>query len=255
MGLLDLLKRPSSAADKTGNKAYRTHAQANRMNDSGRVTEAENLYAAAMKDYREAEAQGCSDSKILTGYAILLMRSGDFAKAKELLVKVFSAGGLSDEDRYHVRINHAVCQWHLGNLDKALEDMRTAESYGKIGLFYNVMGALLVQKARETGDFEEATKFMEEAIDYDEDDLAGLDNLGWLRYYTGDKDGARKAFSKAVKKNPSYSPALTGLAVLCHEAGDDAKAKEHLDAALSVHFPTTSPITKEWAENYRKQLG
>ena len=250
MGILNRLLNKNDP----GIKAYRLHAAANRLSDSGKVRESEIQYKEAMKLYREAEAAGCSDAKILTGYAILLMREGDFAKAKEIVVSIFKDKSLSDDDRYHLRINHAVCQWHLGYLDKALEDMNKAAEYAKIGLFYNVMGALKVQEGREKGDFTEAEAFMAEALDYDEDDLAAQDNLGWLRYYSGDRNAARKAFKKAVTKNGHYSPALAGLALMEHEDGDDAAAKEHLETALSVHFPTTSPITRQWAEELLAQL-
>jgi len=42
---------------------------------------------------------------------------------------------------------------------------------------------------------------------------------------------------------------------MCHEDGNAAKAKELIDRALAVHYPTTTPVSRNDAEELKKQIG
>ena len=249
MSILDMFKKDA------GNVAYRTHSQANRLNDMGKIAEAEAKYAQAMELYLKAEKEGFANSKLITGYCILLMRVGNFEKARTLLEKLFFDSTITSDDKYYLDIDHAVCTWKLGDVDAAIAEVEEAAKNRKIGLYYNVLGAMKVERGARTGDFSDAAEFMKVAFDYDDDDISTIDNQAWLCYHTGDKAGAEKLFKKAVAKNDRYSPALTGLARLALEKGDKNAAKEYVERALAYHFPTTAPLTKKYAEDLKKSIG
>lgn len=249
MSIFDLFKNDA------GNRAYRIHSQANRLNDMGKVEQAEAMYKKAMSLYEEAEVKGFQNAKLITGYCVLLMREGKFGKAREFLEVLFTDSTVTSADLYFLEIDHAVCSWKLGELDAGIERMKKCGEHQKIGLYYNVLGAMLVEKAAQTGDFTETQKFIADAVDYDDDDISTIDNQGWLSYYTGDKASARKWFDKAVAKNSRYSPALSGLALISHEEGDSFAARDYINRALAVHFPTTSPVSRKWAEELQKKIG
>lgn len=249
-------------ANMAGNRAYRAHAHANRLNDTGKSAEAERLYAEAMRGYLEAEKQGCENPRLMTGFSVLLMREGQYEKARDILLKLYQSPSLSQDDKFHLRINHSICQWRLGNVDKAVESMRSAFSFAKTSLCYNVFCAMLNERARETGDFEEAEKICQEALGYDEDDTATLANAGLLRYWKYEKTGdgadlaeAVKRFEKAIKRNPNYPAALVGLALAEQAMGNGGDAKAHIDRALALRFPASSPVDKAFALEAAKKIG
>ncbi len=250
MGLLNKL-----LSKDPGDRAYRTHAHANRLIDSGKTAEAEAEFQKAYELYVQAEKNGCSDSRILTGYAVLLMRMGDFEKAKELVAKVYADKSLSADDRYQICMDHALCQWKLGNVDKALSDMELCGDHHKTGLYYDIMCALLIEKGVETGDFSEAEKMCGTAMDYDDEDAHTLCNAGWLSHLLGDDAAAVERLKKADSLNANYPASKVYLAAIARENGDAGAAREYLDAALAVRFPTTSPVTRAFAEELKKQLG
>lgn len=247
MGIFELMKQDM------GTRAYRAHVKANRLNDTGKLTEAEAQYKKAMEMYEEAEKKGFTSPRIVTGYCVLLMRENRFDKAEPMIAEMCGDPEIKDNDKYLLKIDHAVCLWKLGDTDGALEEMKELSGQ-KIGLYYNVMSAILVQKGHDTGDYSEAEDFCAKAIDYDDDDIICINSMGWLKYYTGDIEGAKAYFKKAVKQNERYAPALTGLALICHEAGDDKKAKELIDRALAVHYPTTTPVPRSFAVELSKKL-
>ncbi len=249
-------------ANMAGNRAYRTHAHANRLNDTGKAEQAQKMYEEAMRGYIEAEKRGCDSPRLMTGYSVLLMREGQFEKARDLLLSLYQNPSVSQDDKFHIRINHSICQWRLGNLDKAIEAMRSAFSHAKTSLCYNVFCSMLNEKARETGDFGEADQMCAEALDYDEDDTTTLANAGFLLLWkyekTGDRgelDRAIKRFEKAAKRNANHPAALVGLALSEKAAGDAESAKAHIDRALALRFPASSPVDHAFAEKAAKEIG
>ena len=237
-----------------GTRAYRAHVKANRLNDTGKLAEAEAQYEKALRMYEEAEKKGFPSSRIVTGYCVLLMRQNHFDKAEPMLAEMCNDPGIKDDDKYLLMIDHAVCTWKLGDTEGALEEMK-ALSTRKIGLYYNVMSAILVQKGRNTGDFTEAAEFCAKAIDYDDDDIICINAMAWLKYYTGDIDAAKEWFKKAIKQNERYAPALVGLAQICNDDGNMDKARELINRALAVHYPTTTPVSRKEAEELKKLIG
>ena len=248
MAIMDMFKQDP------GNKGYRAHVQANRLNDAGKLKEADAKYAKALALYEEAEKKGFETPKIVSGYCILLMRNGKYEKARAILEQLTNSGATSTEDNYLLQINCAVCDWKMGKLDEAMAMMELLGNSRKVTIYYTVLGAMHVEKAMQTGDHAAAIEFMKTAFDYDDDDISNIDNMGWLLYITGKQEDAVKFFKQAVNKNGRYSPALTGLAAICIDKGNTEKAKELLDRALAVHFPTTSPITRKYAEELLKKI-
>lgn len=249
MRILEIFKHDA------GTKAYRTHAKANRLNDSGKIAESEATYKKAMELYIKAEATDCMNAKILTGYCILLMRENKHEQALELLPRIMSDPIITTDDKYHLDLDHAVCLWKLGRMDEAMAEMEELGKQRKLGIYYNVTGAMLVQRAIETGDFAEAAEFMEKAMEYDDDDISTIDNHGWLKYYTGDTDAALEAFKTCIGKNMNYAPALTGIARIALDRGKTDTARKNIDRALAVHFPTTTPVSRAFAEALKKEIG
>lgn len=248
MGIFELFKQD------IGTRAYRAHVKANRLNDSGKLAEAEAQYKKAKEMYEIAEKKGFTSPRIVTGYCVLLMRENLFAKAEPMIAEMCGDPDIKDNDKYLLKIDHAVCLWKLGDTEGALAEMQELSSR-KIGLYYNVMSAILVEKAHKTGDYSEAEVFCQKAVEYDDDDIICINSMGWLKYYTGDIEGAKTYFKKAAKQNERYAPALVGLALICHEAGDNKKARELIDRALAVHYPTTTPVTRQFALDLKKKIG
>lgn len=237
-----------------GERAYRTHANANRLNDKGKAHEAEVLYDKAYELYVQAENDGCEDSRILTGYAVLLMRMCKFEKAKELAAKVYGDRTLSADDRYQVCIDHALCQWKLGYVEKALSDMELCKDHHKTGIYYDVMCSMLIENGVKTGDFTPAEEMCQAAMEYDDEDSSTHCSLGWLSHLKGDDKKAVEYLKLSMKYNAKYPAPLVYMAIISCEKGDMAAAKDYKAKALEMRFPTTGPMTKDMAKEMMKHI-
>jgi len=258
MGFFDNMK-----TNKLGQQAYNTHVQANEFQKRGKLAEAKGKYAEALQLYKQAYDAGCRKQGILMAYSVLMMRSGMFAEARELM-KEIAQDKLSEETHFELRMNYSICLWRLGILDKAIETMRYAGKHAKNGAWYASLGTFLVEQAAQTGEFDEAKALLDEAMDYDDEDAATLDNLGeyyrqlMLRAEEGEKAALRQksieCFEKARKQKPGQITTLYALARYAIEDGEKAKAKEYLDRAIIHSSSRVCPVSLEDLQNLRAQI-
>ncbi len=115
MGFLDSLK-----GNTTGAKAYRTHISAMQLRKAGKYAESEAKLDEAIRLYGEAYAAGYRKTAALQGYALLLMRRGEFERAREIMLECSKDKSMSADDRFSLRIDFSICQWKMGKLDKAI---------------------------------------------------------------------------------------------------------------------------------------
>ena len=114
------------------NKAYR-------MQKSGSEAEAIRLY-------EECFAEGLNDPRYVLAYALLIIRDGQYQKAKDFLVKHQKAPGMTQDQRTNLLVDYAVCCFRLGNTDKGIQTLEQQFRKTQNGLLYQTLGYLYVEK-------------------------------------------------------------------------------------------------------------
>lgn len=251
-------------ANMKGQQAYKLHSQ-------GKWDE-------AMKLYEEAVAKGLDNPRFLLSYAVLMIRFGQYQKAKDHLVKLQKHPGLTAEQKVQLFMDYAVCCYKLGDIDRGVHLLESQHKRNPTGIVYETLGYLYVEKYLaerkpvasaeipevqegeeapvlktqeeldaewETGK-EAALAFLKEAIEYDEEDAICLDNMGQFIYRVqGDKTAAREWFDKAIAIKEGQIDTLWFLSRYDLENGDEAAALAKLDKALEGRFSPLNYITKE----------
>lgn len=266
MGFFDNMK-----TDKLGREAYNAHVQANDLFRRGKLNDAKAKYAEAMQLYGRAYEAGCRKSGILNAYSVLLMRYGEFERARELMKEISANGGLSEDAHFELRVNYAICLWRLGILDKAIDTARYAGKHAKNSSYYSALCTFLVEAAGKSGaeaDFEEARALLDEAMDYDDEDAATLDSYGeycrqralWAQK-RGDEETAREQrakaadyFERALKAKPSQVTTLYALACFAKEDGDRERALQLTDKALLHCSSRVCPVSPEMLRELKASL-
>lgn len=114
------------------NKAYRLQQKGDRE--------------AALKLYEEAYAEGLNDPRYNLAYALLIIRKGEYQKAKEFLVKHQKAYGMTTEQRVTLLVDYAVCCFRLGDVDKGIDTLEQQFRRTETGVLYQTLGYLYVEK-------------------------------------------------------------------------------------------------------------
>ena len=114
------------------NKAYR-------LQKNGQAEE-------AIKIYEEAFAEGLNDPRYILAYALLIIRKGEYQKAKDFLVKHQKAPGMTPDQRVTLLVDYATCCFRLGDLDKGINTLEQQFRKTETGLIYQTLGYLYVEK-------------------------------------------------------------------------------------------------------------
>lgn len=253
----------------------------------------------AKKLYEEAIDKGLMSARPMLGYAILLIREGSYDKAMPLLIKVQKCPDLTPDQKSQLFVDYAACLMKKGELDKAIHLLEKQHNRAPIGLTYQTLGYMYVEKysgakpvaeatpekaaeAPEMPDTEASTEaaeeqpkvktqedidrewqegidkmfaFIQESVDYDDEDPVCLDNLGQAYYrVTGEKDKAKEWFKKAHAEKDSQIDTLWFLSRYDLEAGDKAAAIAKLEKALDGRFSPLNFCTKDMVQEEVERL-
>ena len=256
----------------------------------------------AKKLYEEAIDRGLMSARPMLGYAILLIREGSYDKAMPLLIKAQKCPDLTPDQKSQLFVDYAACLMKKGELDKAIHLLEKQHNRAPIGLTYQTLGYMYVEKysgakpvaeaapekAAEAPEMPEAPEteasaeaaeeqpkvktqedidrewqegidkmfaFIQESVDYDDEDPVCLDNLGQAYYrVTGEKDKAKEWFDKAHAEKDSQIDTLWFLSRYDLEAGDKAAAIAKLEKALEGRFSPLNFCTKEMVQEEVERL-
>lgn len=204
----------------------------------------------AMELYKEAVAEGLQDIRHLLTYSAQLIRGGDYATARSLLVRIQKTP-MAPEYRRQLFVNYSCCVYKMGEIEKGIELLERQHAKQPSGLVYETLGYLYV----EAGDLEKALAYNAEAIDYDDEDSIVLDNMGQTYYrLANDKEKAREYFERALKIKPGQIDTLYFLAQYDIEEGNKAAAKEKLEKALEGRFSPLNYASRDKVEAALKAL-
>ena len=238
-----------------GRRAFQTHLRGNQLIERGEIAKAKEFHDKAMEMYKVAYDAGCREPNVMLGYSTLLMRYGEYEKSRDILLMCDKMKGFDPKARRQLKQNYSVCQWRLGNLDKAIELLQDVERGGKTAFIYTVLGYYLIEKAIQTGDFTEALAYNTEAYEYDEEDAGTLDNMGQLYYAMGETDKAYDFLSRAYRAKPTQVPTLYFIAKINHERGNKEKARQFIDLCLAGNFSALCSVSKEEAQALSDEIG
>lgn len=234
----------------SGMKANKAH----RLQQQGKREE-------AIKLYEEAFSEGLNDARYLLAYALLIIREGQYQKAREFLVahqKVQMAPG----QRTELLVYYATCCFRLGNLDKGISVLEQQFRKGETGLLYQTLGYLYVEKydmdhrpdfaamAAEAADAEEAPQADENAAEEtsaekstaEETPAAETDaaeekapKLSPEEEWNAGIDKAEKFIRESVEYDDEDPVCLDNLGEFLYRVrGDRAGAKEYFDKAIAI---------------------
>ena len=234
----------------SGMKANKAH----RLQQQGKREE-------AIKLYEEAFSEGLNDARYLLAYALLIIREGQYQKAREFLVahqKVQMAPG----QRTELLVYYATCCFRLGNLDKGISVLEQQLRKGETGLLYQTLGYLYVEKydmdhrpdfaamAAEAAGAEEAPQADENAAEEtsaeestaEETPAAETDaaeekapKLSPEEEWNAGIDKAEKFIRESVEYDDEDPVCLDNLGEFLYRVrGDRAGAKEYFDKAIAI---------------------
>lgn len=200
-------------------------------------------FKLAERMYKKSIGTGRAKPNIKINYAYTLMRTGKFNEAEKILDNLIRTRDPKLEAvRKTAKQQRCMVYYKQGRLDEAMNDAlemfdngnyKNTQLYGMIGYFKLISGKNLA----------EATKFCEEAYEYNSDDRDIMDNLSLCYYEMGDYDKAAKLSDKIIEDAPKFVEAYYHGAQIAVKRGEYKKAKElmsHIDSCRWSNMTTVS---------------
>lgn len=96
--------------------------------------------------YQEAIDKGLMEARPMLAYSLLLIRSGEYEKAMELLLKTQKAPDLTPDRKSQLFVDYAACCAKTGQLDKGVKLLERQHERTPIGISYQTLGYLYVEQ-------------------------------------------------------------------------------------------------------------
>ena len=209
-------------------------------------------YQEAIKLYEEAIAEGMNDPRFLMPYALLIIRDGQYQKAREFLV-AHQKVPMSPGQRTEMLVYYATCCFRLGNTDKGISTLEQQFRKTETGLLYQTLGYLYVDKydrdhrpdfeamkasaapAEETGEEEPEAPTEETAEESAKSESAGAASLTPEEEWDAGIEKAEAFIRQSVEYDDEDSICLDNLGEFLYRVrGDKAAAKEWFDKAIAI---------------------
>lgn len=100
----------------------------------------------AIRLYEEAISEGLNDPRANLEYATLIIRKGEYQKAKDFLVDHQKTPGMTQDQRIRLLVNYAACCLQLGMPEKGIGVLERQIKKTETGLLYQTLGYLYVVK-------------------------------------------------------------------------------------------------------------
>ena len=207
-------------------------------------------YEKGIKLLEKAVDKGVDPMReIRAAYAEL--KFGDVKKAKKKFNMVLLNSKIKPNFKNEAKSMMAIALLNDGEKEEALEVMGNLYKIGyKNTNFFASYGYI----AALSGDSEFYNKVNDEAYDYNSDNLVICDNYAFCRYLDGEYEKAAEVYESFIEKEPNFPEAYYNYAVTLMKLGDNEKAKEMLEQALTKEFFGITTIKREQVENLLNQI-
>ncbi len=199
---------------------------------------------AAVEKYKKAyrTKRLTADMEIYCGY--ILLKEGD-KQASEEIFEAVSKKKLSEAQRDSLDVNKAILLWKKGSLDEAIELLKAVWRQNPSVTSSGTLGALMLVKARETGEYDEVVSFCEETNEQFTYEKTIMANLGEAYYCTGRNEEALKVFGELMDCGSQAPAPYYYYALALLKAGRREEAEEKLNMAMRQRFSALSTVPKK----------
>jgi len=172
--------------------------------DQGRFEEAEQHFAAVVRAVPDDTVARVYLARVLT----------DLGRTPEAIMQYNQALILEPDN---VEVREALVELSVGKPDRVGAHKALAQSYAVIG------------------NFDEAIRYSEEALNIDPNDSRIHNDLGVIWLMAGSLEKAKSAFIQALKLDPKNTEALLNLGSLLSEEGKTSEAIRHIEQVLQTN--------------------
>jgi tetratricopeptide (TPR) repeat protein len=211
---------------------------------------AKKQYKDALNAYKKAYSTKRLSPELSVYYAYTLLKEGKIQTAEKVFDSV-KEKNTNDKQKNMFNTNYALLLWKKGNLDEAVELLKSCE---KSAVSDGSLGALLLLQAEKSGDYSEAFSFCREVYEKYPYDKSAMCNMAEAYYHTGEYDKAEEIFSELIDMRPETPSPYYFYGLTLKSLGKVDDARDMFSKALRRRFTALTPISRKDAEKEAQDI-
>ena len=196
-------------------------------------------YSNALENYRDAALSKYCIGPIISNYLICELKYGNPSIAREYIDENLISKNIKSNEKLNLEVTKAIVLWKTNSQEEAINLLKHLIENNKNTYIYETLTSLLLA----SGKFNEAKKYISEAMEFNSDNNIIKSNYAELCFKFEQFDEAEKTFDYLINENVKFIEPYYYSALLERKKGNCDKAFELLRIAESFNESLVSLIT------------
>lgn len=196
-------------------------------------------YSNALENYRDAALSKYCIGPIISNYLICELKYGKPSIAREYINENLISKNIKSNEKLNLEVTKAIVLWKTNSQEEAINLLKHLIENNKNTYIYETLTSLLLA----SGKFNEAKKYISEAMEFNSDNNIIKSNYAELCFKFEQFDEAEKTFDYLINENVKFIEPYYYSALLERKKGNCDKAFELLRIAESFNESLVSLIT------------
>lgn len=196
-------------------------------------------YSNALENYRDAALSKYCIGPIISNYLICELKYGKPSIAREYIDENLISKNIKSNEKLNLEVTKAIVLWKTNSQEEAINLLKHLIENNKNTYIYETLTSLLLA----SGKFNEAKKYISEAMEFNSDNNIIKSNYAELCFKFEQFDEAEKTFNYLINENVKFIEPYYYSALLERKKGNCDKAFELLRIAESFNESLVSLIT------------
>lgn len=196
-------------------------------------------YSNALENYRDAALSKYCIGPIISNYLICELKYGKPSIAREYIDENLISKNIKSNEKLNLEVTKAIVLWKTNSQEEAINLLKHLIENNKNTYIYETLTSLLLA----SGKFNEAKKYISEAMKFNSDNNIIKSNYAELCFKFEQFDEAEKTFDYLINENVKFIEPYYYSALLERKKGNCDKAFELLRIAESFNESLVSLIT------------
>ena len=196
-------------------------------------------YSNAIENYRDAALSKYCIGPIISNYLICELKYGKPSIAREYIDENLISKNIKSNEKLNLEVTKAIVLWKTNSQEEAINLLKHLIENNKNTYIYETLTSLLLA----SGKFNEAKKYISEAMEFNSDNNIIKSNYAELCFKFEQFDEAEKTFDYLINENVKFIEPYYYSALLERKKGNCDKAFELLRIAESFNESLVSLIT------------
>lgn len=196
-------------------------------------------YSNALENYRDAALSKYCNGPIINNYLICELKYGKPSIAREYIDENLISKNIKSNEKLNLEVTKAIVLWKTNSQEEAINLLKHLIENNKNTYIYETLTSLLLA----SGKFNEAKKYISEAMEFNSDNNIIKSNYAELCFKFEQFDEAEKTFDYLINENIKFIEPYYYSALLERKKGNCDKAFELLRIAESFNESLVSLIT------------